>query len=659
MNHLFPSWLRLPYRDDTNFGILFFTILTTSLFFFLYLIDAYEAPRLALLMVLIGSGFIIASLQHTWELKISKPLAISLIVFGLWYAVASILSLDSNISVFGYYARRANSLVFALSWVAFIFFLTKQITEEKKSTLLRLFVFCAVLVSIVGVIQSFGIGYYAGINAPSRPIIPGLGGNQNFSAMYIVGIIPMAISLLYSAQTFARRAVYALIILLLLWSVMVFASRGAIVALFGALLFGFAISLVKRLSWKMNMLLATVIVLSAVFAYTSYSITRVSSVDTSLDLQTDMSTVNRLQVWVQAVDLIKMHPLTGLGPGNFLIGYKSMGNTAFAGAQQFDDPHNLYLLVASTTGIPGILFLLCIIGVAIRSYIINFWKTGSIIQWGLLVGLVAFLISATFNPVTIANWILLAFLIGCSQASSPVFVFVNARKMYKGILITIGALLIVLSLAFISSEYMQGKIERAYKNRDFKVVQQYAPYAQKLNPFNVYPKIYSIATDIKLQKPPHEVRSRIDAIVKSSEHSAVNYQYMGTLSYMLYEYSNDEIDRKNAFAYFARTNELDANYTPVLTSYAYIAYKAGDAELARRLVQQSLSLSVQKPSFLNYVLLAEIQLEHNELEAMAASLRAAYEMQPQMIIKAVLDKYDAGTFNDTRLPIYFPPIDII
>mgnify|MGYP002080678871 CR=1 FL=1 len=659
MINSFLAKLSVPYRDDMQFKLLFFTLLLTTTIFFIFLVDAFEAPRMVILMFFTGVNLLFIAGQHKFSLQLSKTVAMALLLLSGWFVVSFIFSIDFSSSIFGYYARRSNSMAFMGTLIIFILLLSNHLDIAKSIILSKLLVACAVAVGIIGVLQTFGIGYYAGVMSTIRPDVPGPGGNHNFSAMFLVGVIPLLVPLFSASKTNMQRIFYMTISFILLWSVVVFASRGAILGLLVAVIFGLVLSLIRKSGWKINLIISILLFLLTVISLTSYQISRPSSVDTSLNFRTDINIISRLQVWAHSVEIIKQHPITGVGFGNFLIGYQQLNDKSSIMPYQFDDPHNIFLLLAVTTGIPGVGIFLTILYFTLRAYLIDFWKTRSMLSWGLLVGLIALLVSMSFNPVTVANWVLLGFFISCSHLKTEPILLLGHAKIRKILFIFLGSTLIIIGCAFLISEFLTSKLESSYQDRKYQNAAVYRDYSMVLNPFNIYTESYGIATDIKLSKDPGTVRTDIEKFASKATRTSLRNQFAGTLFAMLFENTKDKKDALRALSYFQKADELDADHPALLTSYAYVAYKDGDLKLAERLASQAFVLSSQDPNFLNYILLAEIYLEQGRIKEMANTLRRANSVQPTELIKAVIDKYDSGSFTERRLPVYFPPIDII
>jgi hypothetical protein len=83
------------------------------------------------------------------------------------------------------------------------------------------------------------------------------------------------------------------------------------------------------------------------------------TVNTTPQSAADVNTSERLKMWKKTLSMIKDHPLTGVGSGNWKVVIPSYGlaNTVFAkGYFAPDRVHNTYLQITSETGIPGAIF---------------------------------------------------------------------------------------------------------------------------------------------------------------------------------------------------------------------------------------------------------------------------------------------------------------
>ncbi len=70
----------------------------------------------------------------------------------------------------------------------------------------------------------------------------------------------------------------------------------------------------------------------------------------------------RLQILDPVLEMIRQHPLTGVGVNQFA---QRLPDFATWGVETDQPPHNIYLLLAAELGVPGMLCFAAIIGVAV------------------------------------------------------------------------------------------------------------------------------------------------------------------------------------------------------------------------------------------------------------------------------------------------------
>jgi len=81
----------------------------------------------------------------------------------------------------------------------------------------------------------------------------------------------------------------------------------------------------------------------------------------------DTSVGYRLLFWQNTSVMIKENPVLGIGTGGYAIDYKRINNVLTPGHRATDNPHNQYLLVLATVGIPGFICFLLI-------FVSMFWQ---------------------------------------------------------------------------------------------------------------------------------------------------------------------------------------------------------------------------------------------------------------------------------------------
>ena len=92
----------------------------------------------------------------------------------------------------------------------------------------------------------------------------------------------------------------------------------------------------------------------------------------------DANNKGRLKTWALTVDMIKDHPLTGVGAGNWQLNMPKYYRGRYSEEDELNwiRPHNDFLWVAAQKGIPGLIIFLIPFGLAFF-YLIQAFKAGS------------------------------------------------------------------------------------------------------------------------------------------------------------------------------------------------------------------------------------------------------------------------------------------
>lgn len=650
--------LRIPHAENKIFGIALLSIFVTPLLFIPNLVDNYEGPRLIFLLLLLGSCLIYLAFQSELAIYQSKKLIYLLISFFGVCLIATLFSLDVSNSIVGGNLRHADSLLFILCWVMLTTLYCFVNRPLYLTVLYRVWIIIGLLTASLGILHSFGIGFYAGLDNTTRAIIPGFEGNQNFSAMLVVGILPFILPLANQAKTRIGLWLYIATGFIMIWALMVFASRGSIIALAISLVIGLGLLFLKKFIWKIRLAVVLALLASVLLATLFYTSTRIPGIDSSLNLQSDSSTANRIEIWVQSVNSIQQHPLTGLGFSNYILGFLSWGNTTFSNFEVFDDAHNLFLHLATSVGLPALIIFLAIIGHIFWRSVKNYWNSQSLFDWAIIVGLIAILVSFCFNPVTIAHWLLLGFLLAASQASTAVPLILKLGRVAKIGLIVGGVILFTIGLWLLSSLLIQHFAEQAYRNKQYQKAEKIAHISSVVNPFNSAANLYAAQAMIKQQADPNLVRQEIDLFKRFHTAGGINNTTSATLYFVLYKYSQDPADLVQSFEDLEMANLLQPNNVLVMTRHAYFAYLVEDYDLAEEQIKLALSYNNQNLKFSNLLLLAQIYLKQDRKEAMYNTLKKANNIAPTPLIEKAIEEYEQGKFNRDKVPVHFPEIDI-
>jgi len=162
-------------------------------------------------------------------------------------------------------------------------------------------------------------------------------------------------------------------------------TRGAWLAVGGVILFYILLNLQKqprKVLWGLTIFL---IILSILLVIPDFR-TRLLSIN---NFTTDLSIKERFAMWQSAWHMFVDHPLTGIGPGNFNLLYKTKYILAEATSDRFYHAHNNFLHFLAETGMLGFsafVWLICsIMTSTLRAYLTQ----------NNLCGFIAFLITAS------------------------------------------------------------------------------------------------------------------------------------------------------------------------------------------------------------------------------------------------------------------------
>lgn len=175
-------------------------------------------------------------------------------------------------------------------------------------------------------------------------------------------------------------------------------SRGAYLGLLAGILF-FALIFLKRSGVLGKALVAAGVIFVLIFIFNSNIISQ--RLASSFNLK-EGSNAERYKNWVQAAEIIRDHPLGGVGLGNYA---RMIDPTAADRSSIY--AHNLFLDIAAEMGIlSSIVFLFLIL--------VSIWRNiekGSMINLGLASGLVAFFVHSIFDTALYSPQVLTILLV--------------------------------------------------------------------------------------------------------------------------------------------------------------------------------------------------------------------------------------------------------
>ncbi len=194
--------------------------------------------------------------------------------------------------------------------------------------------------------------------------------SHSFALFIMIGMI-FLFSYIISSGKFLTNKLAVLFLIFSLLGIILSGSRGIWVSLIGTLIFAigyFLITKQHKENFIFKMLTTTALIFAFLFPTSSiiYSFSKDAAynIDTEMTLKRlksvtnleEVSNKSRLDIWLRSIESIMNKPVLGVGYGNYPVILKEDLKLAKYGSSA----HNLYLDVASETGLIGLFFLLWI-----------------------------------------------------------------------------------------------------------------------------------------------------------------------------------------------------------------------------------------------------------------------------------------------------------
>lgn len=296
-----------------------------------------------------------------------------------------------------------------------VFYLVSGTSQEQKKTIIKVIVTCASVISVYSIYQYFWgyqhtLHYLKQTNSDFLSVFPvvkdililkraiGTFPSPNIFGSYLIMIFFVSLTLLKDSSI----KKWAFPSLLIFTALVLTKSTGAWISFIAgfAVLFIFSYHSLKK--QKSMFIIISILMLLAL------SFVILGRCHRLLDLKDPHNSImERLNYWRTAITIIKDHPFTGVGPGNFHEAFSKHNLITNRGTYY---AHNIFLHIWSETGILGILGILFLIGSFLKKIRVDSEKR--FIFLGMLAFLLHNLIDNTFfiSQVGIFWWILLGFL---------------------------------------------------------------------------------------------------------------------------------------------------------------------------------------------------------------------------------------------------------
>lgn len=297
-----------------------------------------------------------------------NPLTLPLVVL-LLFALVQMLPLVSGDGRRTLSYDSAATLQAALRLLAFILFFalftTFVNTEERRSLVVSTMIGLTFIIALIGLGQSY-IGKALWQRGAFGPFV-----NRNHFAGFLEMGLGLAGGLLAGRGVRRERlAIYGCVILVLLAGLIVSASRGGILVFVAEAIFLFIVTRPERNTESRGIRPALVRGAAALVLFSSLTagvmiltgpedlLSNFSSLSlrTGTEVQVNSSQnmtdqYRRLDIWATTIQMIKDHPLAGIGLGAYPLAYTRYDQSS--GVQRVEQSHNDYLQIVADAGIIG------------------------------------------------------------------------------------------------------------------------------------------------------------------------------------------------------------------------------------------------------------------------------------------------------------------
>lgn len=286
---------------------------------------------------IVGIAMIVGWAFHgfgNWNLKKATGPTIALLAFFVWSVLSAISAFEQDVA--WRFVVNISKIV-----IPFIIGVTLIDSVEKLKQLAWVIMLSQGLVAF-----EMNLAYYEGVNRMQEG---GFGGLDNNSlAIAAVSGVGLALYLGIGSDKWWQRLLAWSCSILMAHSVMFSFSRGGMLAL----IISFALCFILLPSKNPKHLLALIVILLIGLRLAGPEVVERFSMTFSSGQERDASAQSRLDLWADNWDVMKRHPILGVGPDHWpLISHEY-------GWPPGKEGHSLWLQIGAELGFPGVAFLL-------------------------------------------------------------------------------------------------------------------------------------------------------------------------------------------------------------------------------------------------------------------------------------------------------------
>jgi O-antigen ligase len=326
-------------------------------------------PRLSLLLIIVALLLITRSQVAIFSTGHMRVFCIAALAYAISLVLSSMLSTNPSFSIYGSTWRR-----FGLITQGALLILTVVLAADRRTReLLRAFIALGFVAAVYGIFQYFGKDqlldsslYHVGEGVWTIVRPPGTAGHADYFAVYLVMVAFAAGAVVVSDPNRAWRAFATAVISVACVATIMTGTRGALVGAACGLIV-VAMRLRPRLT-HLRITMSLAILCAAMGFYFSPAGERLRArVRWSME---DPRGGARLWLWRDSLRMAAQRPLVGFGPETYGSEFPQFQSLELARAYpdfHHESPHNLELDVLVAQGIPGVLALVVMLGVAVAA----------------------------------------------------------------------------------------------------------------------------------------------------------------------------------------------------------------------------------------------------------------------------------------------------
>lgn len=301
-------------------------------------------------------------LQKVSLTPLSKAVFFAGIGFALWSLVSLFISLNPGA---GYYETARNFLNIIL---LFLIMIMVRNEESKILMLCKALVIVSIFQSFVGILQYYEVAF---TELPGNYKPYGLMANRNLFGSAQALLLPFTLYVIYRAASRWKWVAFAAVAGIFA-SLIISQTRSAWLAALLLLTISFVLVMIfaksSRKKWLIGYAIGAAGAAGLIFILVktdtddglSRSLTEralsISQPNIKSETHSAETISDRLSIWKKSIELLQDHPVIGVGMSNWKLvvpKYGSKGMSWEIGTYIPDRSHNVYLQVASETGIPG------------------------------------------------------------------------------------------------------------------------------------------------------------------------------------------------------------------------------------------------------------------------------------------------------------------